>query len=438
MTPIDRAYARALHVSLLALLCTLSCKDGPSASAGARGEAPLESESPSAKIFPAPLETGMPREPEGTGAVGPVTGSGGAPGKKVPRLVTRTLPLLGAVEPENLPDADAAGYQLDLQVPWPQVQATVHVQGQPLRLSPLLSLHLLPESPRHAARVRIELSAGMLALPDGTTLLGSSDAEGWLVVWPDQRSYRVLGSSSLRSVLEERRVDRVPLVAVEAKEVGVGQLLGRSTRRMELSSPVGTLLLESAEVPELGGAGALVCGFFLALLRADPRPHCVDGQVPVYARYQWSLDQVLEIGALRLVPRTDYRTTDFAMPPRLGIFKPGELPPREGRAQLDPINIWLDGQATGTWQVVNHHDVPLYFFVDGLPVAWLDPHAPRSVRVPPGEHRHTARDWLGQVIEVGGVASDAPPDGGEAAGSGAPPAGRPTVQYGTPPEPEIE
>jgi hypothetical protein len=157
--------------------------------------------------------------------------------------------------------------------------------------------------------------------------------------------------------------------------------------------------------------------------------------VPVYARYQWSKDQVLEVGALRLSTRSDYRTTDFSLPPRLGIWKPGELPPLEGRSPFESDSIWPDGRANATWQVVQHHDVPLYLFVDGFPVAWLEPHVTRSLRVPAGDHRHTARDWLGQVIEVGGLASAAPASDAAAA---RPEALRPTVQYGTPPEPEIE
>lgn len=409
--------------ALVGLCLTLSCKESRSTGAPTRGETPLESESPSAKIFPAPLVTGVPHDADGANLA--ATGSGGASGKKGVPLVVRTLPLLGPIEPEILPEGEAPGFQLDFQVPWPQAPSSVQLQGETHRVAPLVSFHLVPESARHVARVRVELAAGTLPLPAGTEFVASSDAEGWLVVWPDHRSYRVVSASSLRSILEERRVDRVPLVSVEATNAGVGRLLTRDTRRMQFESAMGTLTLESAVVPELGSAGALACAFFLALLRADARPHCVPGMVPVYARYQWAQDQVLEIGALRLIPRSDYKTTDFSLPPRLGIFKPGELPPLDGRPEFHPTNVWVAGEASTTWQVLNHHDVPLHFLVDGFPVAWLEPHVLATVNVPPGEHRHAARDWLGQVIEAGGVAS----------GEGV---ARPTVQYGTPPEPEIE
>lgn len=363
------------------------------------------------------------------------SGTGGAPAKKGAPPAMRTLPLGGPVPDDALAEVDAPGFELDFQLPWQDVPSSVQLHGDTIRVAPLLTFHLLPESARHPARLRVELAAGTLPLPIGTEFVTGSDVDGWLVVWPDHRSYRVVSATSLRAILEERRVDRVPLVPIEATSIGEGRLLSRDTRRMQFNSSIGVLVLELAIVPELGDAGPLACAFFLALLRADPRTHCTPGLVPVYARYQWSKDQVLEVGALRLSTRSDYRTTDFSLPPRLGIWKPGELPPLEGRSPFESDTIWPDGKANATWQVVQHHDVPLYLFVDGFPVAWLEPHVTRSLRVPAGDHRHTARDWLGQVIEVGGLASAAQaPD----AGAGRPEATRPTVQYGTPPEPEIE
>lgn len=433
MSPTDLVTRPVPVVLLLGMCSTLACEDGGPRQSTARRDAPVESESPSAKIFPAPLQAGVPDELDGpTVSVAP-SGSGGASGKKVTRPILRKLPLVGPVEPEVLVDAETAGYELDLILAWPPAQASVEVAGSTVRLLPRLALHILPETARHAARLRVELAGGTLPLPERTELVASSDAEGWLVVWPDRRSYRVVPALALRSILEERRVDRMPPVAVEASDVGVGRVLGRETRRVQLSSTVGTVVLDLVDLPEVGEAGALACAFFMALLRADPRPHCVAGSLPVAARYLWSKEQTLDIGALRLVPRTDYRTTDFALPPRLGIFKPGELPPLEGQSKLDPTAIWPDEQATSTWSVVNHHDVPMYLLIDGVPVTRLDPHVEQVLRVPPGEHRHAGRDWLGQVTEGGGVANGFVPQVPRAEL-----AARPTVQYGTPPELEVE
>lgn len=411
----------------------LGCRDDAPADPPGSTEPPVESESPSAKIYPAPLVTGVPSDSERAMVAG---GSGGAPAKKGPPVVVRTLPLAGPVAAESLVEVEAPGFEVDFQLPWQDVPSSVQLHGDTIRVAPLLTFHLLPESARHPARLRVELVAGILPLPAGTEFVTGSDVEGWLVVWPDHRSYRVVSATSVRAIFEERRADRVPLVPVEAATLGVGRLLSRDTRRMQFNGSVGSLVLESAIVPEAGDAGTLACAFFLALLRADPRPHCVPGMVPVYARYQWSKDQVLEVGALRLSTHSDYRTTDFSLPPRLGIWKPGELPPLEGRSPFESDSIWPDGKASATWHVVQHHDVPLYFFFDGFPVAWLEPHLTRSLRVPPGDHRHAARDWLGQVIEVGGLASAPALDTGSA--SRPETALRPTVQYGTPPEPEIE
>lgn len=425
--------ARAALALCLSLASMTGCRDDGAPPSASSAEPPFESESPSAKIYPAPLVTGVPSDPERA----TLAGTGGASGRKGPPVALRILPLAGPVPAEELAEVDAPGYQLDFQVPWHEVPSTVQVRADAVRVAPLLTFHLLPESSRHPARLRVELTAGTLPLPSGTEFVTGSDVQGWLVVWPDHRSYRVVSNSALRTVLEERRVDRTPLVPVEVSTMGTGRLLARDTRRLQFTSSLGSLVLESAIVPELGDAGTLACAFFLSLLRADARPHCAPGMVPVYARYQWSKDQALELGGLRLTTRADYRTSDFALPPRLGIWKPGELPPLEGRSPLEPDNIWLEGRASSTWQVVSHHDVPLYFFVDGFPLARLEPHVTLSVRVPPGDHRHLARDWLGQVLEPGGIANGAalPEASGAAKTDGAP---RPTVQYGTPPEPEIE
>jgi hypothetical protein len=429
-----RSRARGTGPVILALGMTLGCEDAGRQLAVPPRDAAVESESPSAKIYPAPLQAGVPGDPDAQSGLPAPAGTGGASGKKLVPLVVRKLPTQGPVEPELLVDVDATGYQLDLIVAWPPTQATVNLRGESVRLAPTLAMHLLPETARHPARLRVELSGGTLPLPLGTEFLASADADSWLVVWPDHRSYRVVPALALGTILEEGRVDRVPVVSAEVTLVGSGRWLGRDTRRIEVGNAVGTLTLDLVELPEVGGAGPLACVFFFALLRADARQHCGPGTLPVAARYVWSNDQVLEIGAQRLVPRTDYRTGDFALPPRLGLFKPGELPPPAGRGNLGPADVWTEAQATSTWQVQNHHDVPMYLIIDGVPLARLGPHVEEALRIGPGEHRHAARDFLGQVVESGGTATGM--SSGTAGRPETPP--RPTVQYGTPPELEVE
>jgi hypothetical protein len=419
---------------ILAFGMMLGCEDAGRQRTAPPLDAPVESESPSAKIYPAPLQAGVPGEPDAQSGPSVPAGTGGASGKKLVPLVVRKLPVQGPVEPELLVDVDGTGFQLDLIVPWPPTQTTINLRGESVRLAPTLSMHLLPETARHPARLRVELSGGTLPLPQGTEFLASADADSWLVVWPDRRSYRVVPALALGTILEEGRVDRVPVVSAEVTLVGSGRWLGRDTRRIEVGNTVGTLTLDLVELPEVGSAGPLACAFFFALLRADARQHCAPGTLPVAGRYVWSNDRTLEIGAQRLVPRSDYRTGDFALPPRLGLFKPGELPPPAGRSSLGPEDVWTEAQATSTWRVQNHHDVPMYLLIDGVPLARLVPHVEEALLVSPGEHRHAARDFLGQVVESGGTASGT---GSATAGRPETPP-RPTVQYGTPPELEVE
>jgi hypothetical protein len=384
------------------------CHDAPAPGRDLRPTPEVETESPSARIFPAPLQGKASFEREGS--VGP----GAAPAK---------LPIVGPLEPEARTESQQVGLVLEGHFGWPGVRAAVAVGDKSVATWPALRIQLLEGSEPQPGRVSITFASAAFGLPEDTELRASANAEGWIVVWPDRRSYRVLSTVTLRSLMEERRVDRMPGVPITVTSLGSGALLGRPTTKLRFAGNAGTLDLELAVVPEAGASARLVCGFFLSLVRAETHPSCAPGLVPVAAHYSWGQERGLDFVVTRLAPRGDLKHEDFAIPPALAIYKPGELPPSSSllwdRAMLEAIlPRSIDGEML---TVTNHHDRPLFLLIDGLPVAWLAAGNVAFVPVPAGERRHSARDFFGQVLEAGGIVT-APAQ----------------VSYGTPPEPPTE
>jgi hypothetical protein len=269
-----------------------------------------------------------------------------------------------------------------------------------------MRVELIPQYRDEPGRARLVLSSNVWGLPRETELRGRSDVEGFIVVWPDDRSYRVVPQGALRALFEERRVDTMPLVPLQVEELGAGKRLGRPTRKIRAEGPVGALRLDLVEVPESGIESGLLCDFFFGLIRAQtPAGVCEGGELPVFVDVESGGDASLQFSVSEMSVRTDLRRALFLVPPELSIFKPGELPPgpstlwdRDTMLQIVPLAA--DGPEL---RFFNHHEVPLFLILDSVPVSRIDPGGEITWRPGPGEHRHAARDFLGQIMEPGGV-----------------------------------
>jgi hypothetical protein len=97
-----------------------------------------------------------------------------------------------------------------------------------------------------SGRMRVAFVSERFLVPLNTELRARYDLYGHVVLTPDGTRYSVAVPGSLRALLNERRLDTLPLVSPRASGAGTGQSLGASTLKSRLASPLGQLELEQA------------------------------------------------------------------------------------------------------------------------------------------------------------------------------------------------
>src|SRR5690606_10297437 len=110
-----------------------------------------------------------------------------------------------------------------------------------------------------AGRIRLDVASRELALPQETSLVGRADRYGHILVWPGGHKYRVIPVGSLRAIFGEGRADVGQVVRGNPAERGAGERLGLATRKIEVSSPMATVMLAMAAVPMAGAGAGLLC-----------------------------------------------------------------------------------------------------------------------------------------------------------------------------------
>ncbi len=278
----------------------------------------------------------------------------------------------------------------------------------------------------------LTLASRIFPLPEGTEFRSRLDRFGHLVVWPDQRSYRVAPRGSLRAVFEDRRVDVSPMFDGSVTASGAGQLLGLETAKRTAESPLGRVELELAKDAGLDGAGALWCAVLLEFLRLHASTAiCGEDELPLRAHYTWVERGELDVVVTTLTRRGDFDGTVFAAPPPMPIFKPGELPPDASTL------LWTDEQSRTVWDSEaashltfdNHFPLPVYVIVDGVPLMRVGAHDQATWSAKAGSHKIAFRDFFGDVrganrtVEAPGrvaLESEPPPAPAEASAAKSP------------------
>lgn len=360
-----------------------------------------ETESPNARILPEPLtESGLEH------ADPPELDDSGEPKEQLPpALVRRPLPIAGPLHSRTTPAGVTAGWVLSGTFAFPPARPVVKVEGEALPAWPTLRVELIPAFREQPGGIRLVIDSHVWALPLGSELRGRVDVEGFILVWPDGRSYRSVAQGALRTLILEHRVDRMPLVTVELSELGRGRRLGRTTRKVQASGPVGLLRLDLAEAPELGMESLLLCDFFFGLVRAaTPVELCRGGEIPVYVEMESKRGSRVQFTFADVELRTDLPRQAFLMPPPLSIFKPGELPPSGSSLWPDEVfaQIFPPGSPELPLRFLNLRPVPLFLLLDGIPTSRIDPGGELTLLIGEGEHRHEARDFFGELVEPGG------------------------------------
>jgi hypothetical protein len=340
--------------------------------------------SPNASILPAPLATG----PE-------VARAALDAGSTDAGLDTELPPPSVAREDEALPaDSeelhDASGVTLRARFRWPDVVL-------PGRL-PEMNVDALDRARAAASfdlditsaavgRLRIGLAASRFVLAGGSEFRARSERYGHALVWPDHGRYVVIQAGALRTTLNERRADVIPLAHAAGSPRGPSQAFGFAAERVRFTTALGKLELDQAHVTAAGAGGALLCRFLVELVGIHPDcTACRAEYLPVRGEYVWSEGGAVVFEVIGLERSAALEVTTLRTPPEAAEHRIGELPAppsallvertqlRAIRLRPAPVHPAKDAPKDGLL-LVSADDLLRYALVDGLPVARVEPHA---------------------------------------------------------------
>jgi hypothetical protein len=262
-------------------------------------------------------------------------------------------------------------------------------------------------------RMRIEIAALGQPLSAGSALIGRMDRYGHVLVWPDGSRYRVIAPGALRATLGEQRVDMSPLAQGKVIDVGRGERLGLSTRKIELRSDVGSVVLELADVAEAAPAAALTCRLMAELAGVEPSSAaCSATDVVLAATFQWEGGDgpgvAFEVDAIQPLP--DFRAALALLPPARArriasglprtpiVFDADRLAAFRTEAASTPKPADPKAPAQGL-AASNRSDMQMWLLLDGVPIASVD--AWQQVIVPgarAGRYSVQWRSFFGELV----------------------------------------
>ncbi len=374
---------------------------------------PVSSEpSPNASILPSPLASARPLPLKDAGAPAPASDAAAAGDASVDLATPPPtyLETSRALELESLAATETPGARLEAHFTW---QPRTAGRGDPRSRFPLrIDLSAI-------GRMRLTVESDRMPLPKHTELRARLDRYGHVLVWPDDGGYRVVAPGTLRSVFEELRADVSPLQAAKTLRTGGGKLLGLPVNVDTIQTAMGTLVLEQAQVGDLGESGVLLCRMLSELVLATPdNAACRRDWVPLKAEFGWVESGRFGFLVNTLERVTDLKTTDFLTPPEKGGFRDRQLPEKPPRPWLDeagqqrlepgarvkptPADIPADAAPLPTkgLVLVNHHETPRYILINGDLTGWVAPGAELALKgLRPGSYNVVARDFLGLESE---------------------------------------
>lgn len=415
MTPLRSRARRSgrAKIALLACATLAACHQRAPDATDAGASEP----SPNASILPAPLASGLEAKTEsardaGVREIAPrdagkVTSDAGEPLElpdPVPAREDRAL------SPDN-GVFELDGLSLTARFRWPEVTIPSRLPDanadaiQRARNAATFDV-VVDFSP--TGRMRFGFASERFLVPMNTELRARYDRYGHVVLTPDGRRYSVAVPGSVRALLNERRLDTLPLVSPRASGEGTGQSLGASTLKSRLSSPLGQLELEQAELPEARLGGVLLCRLLIELAGVHPENAvCAEGLVPVRADYAWAeggrfafevtaLTRVLQFSAHLMTPppSAEHRIGGLLEAGSPFLVKPEELKSFRVREGRPPERRDAETPKEGLF-VTNAGELPTYFLVDGVPVVRLPAGgAEVLLDLRAGTYSVSARDFL--------------------------------------------
>lgn len=263
-------------------------------------------------------------------------------------------------------------------------------------------------------RLRAVFESVAMPLPKNSELLSRADRYGGFALWPNGGKYRVLGPGALRATLGERRVDVTPLSTGKYQERGAGKRLELTTRKVQLSSPLGQVVLETAKIPEAGRGAVLLCRMMAEIVGVHPSTEaCVAPEVVLHADFSWTEGGGIQFEVRSVARRSDLPAKDFLAPPPGARYAAHGLPASPGsifftRDELaafrteatEPPNPPHPEAPGEGLSAVNQSDRLMYLLVDGVPIVAPPPWSERYViGLRHGRYRLQWRTFLGELIE---------------------------------------
>lgn len=401
---IEHATRRALELLLVGMLA--ACQDAPKEIEPANTEP-----SPNASILPSPLASARPlpltdkdggasSAPDDAGPIDAALSDAATPPPPPSYFDSNR-----ALESEVLPATEAAGARLEAQFNWQPRSAGG--RGDPRgRFALRIELSSL-------GRMRLVITSDRMPLAQNTELRARLDRYGHVLVWPESAGYRVVAPGTLRAVFEELRADVSPLLEAKTERAVGGKLLGLPVRVDTIQTAMGTLVLEQAQVGDLGESGILLCRLLSELVLAKPdNPACRTDWVPLKAEFGW-----VESGNFGFIVNTLERdpalpTAGFSMPPETGDFKNRQLPDKppgpwldeDGQRRIEagakvrpgPSDATVGAEPAKGLVVINHFETPRYLLLNGEVSAWVAAGAELHLTgLRPGSYTLLARDFFG-------------------------------------------
>ena len=367
--------------------------------------------SPNASILPAPLASEV--EPVAKQRPNLDAGVPTDAGSDMGVVTTRFLHEDVALEADLSP-RETSGVRATLRVRWldlPPFPRLPEANNELLqRLREALAFELVLELSA-GGRMRLRLNSDAFVWPRGTELRARLDRVGHIVTWDAGARYSVLPVGTLRAALNENRPDAVPLSKPKLLTEGGGNVLGMATERIDLSTPIGRMLIEQAFLPNAGASGKLWCRLLSELVAAEPlNAACERAYVPLRAELFSRAGGHLLIETVRI--ERDHVALDPAAlqtPPSGARFSALELPAtgaalipsserlRELRLRALPRSEKPDPAAPKEGLVVqNRGDSLRYLLLDGLAIARVAPRSELKIHsLLPGKYGLVTLDFFG-------------------------------------------
>jgi hypothetical protein len=266
-----------------------------------------------------------------------------------------------------------------------------------------------------SGRLRVLFDTRPFPLPLGSELRARADRLGHALIFPGGKEYRAAPPGSLRALFGDRRLDVLPLSPGEVTpRPSPAPRGGLIPQRTEVSSRVGSVVLDMIRLPEPNLGAALLCRLLVELIAVDPTlALCAPGSLPIRAQFTWRSGSGVTFEVQEYSRRMELPVGDVTCPPFGAQVAATVVPPQPSGVlltrdetaafRLRPGEAGAPGPDAPAEGLLarNATDGLRYLLVDGVPVAWVLPGEEAALPgFPRGRYTVQWRTFLGDRVEA--------------------------------------